>query len=257
MALDTQEIKKKTLSGVGALVLRNLLMQPISFFGFLALSVFLKRWGLGVFWAVSEVVGFLGVFSGVGLAAAVIQKKKEPSKEELRATFTIQQILVVFLLTVAFLLTPFLESRFDFQNGRFLYWVLLFGFFTSSLTTIPSVLLERKLRFEKLAVVDLLEQIVFTALAVFLAWRGLGVDSWAWAVLARSVVGVVLIYRLSPWPLGISFHWRSVKELFKFGVPFQANSLLAMLKDRLMNIFLWGRLGCEGVRILGLAQWCA
>jgi len=209
---------------------------------------------LGVFWAVSEVVGFLGYFSDVGLAAAIIQKKEKPTKRELRTTFTIQQILVLSSISIALILTPFLETRFDFGSGRFLYWVLLFGFFTSSLKTIPSVLLERKLAFSKIALVDLLEQITFTGLAVFLAWKGFGINSWAWAVLARSFLGLILIYIFSPWPLGFNFDLPSVKRLFNFGIPFQLNSLLAMFKDRLMNIFLWGILGSTGVGILGWAQ---
>jgi O-antigen/teichoic acid export membrane protein len=143
---------------------------------------------------------------------------------------------------------------FDFQKGHFLFLMLLFGFFTSSLKTIPSVLLERRLKFEKIAVVDLAEQIIFTGLAVFLAWRGFGVDSWAWAVFFRSLVGVILIYFFSPWSIGLSFNFKAVSSLFKFGIPFQVNSLLAMLKDRLMNIFLWGILGSDGVGILGWAQ---
>jgi len=254
MAVDTKELRKRAFSGVSILILRNLLMQPISFFGFLFLSIFLQKWQLGVFWAVSEVVGFLGYFSDVGLAAAIIQKKEKPTKKELRATFTIQQALVISSIAVALLLTPLLKRKFDFERGRFIYWMLLFGFFTSSLKTIPSVILEKKLAFKKIAVVDLIEQIVFTGLAVFLAWRGFGVNSWAWAVFFRSLAGVVLIYIFSPWPLGFSLHFESVKKLFRFGVPFQINSLLAMLKDKLMNIFLWGTLGSEGVGILGWAQ---
>ena len=248
------ELKKKTLSGVGVLVLRNLLMQPISFFGFIFLSVFLKTWELGVFWAVSEIVGFLGYFSDIGLAAAVIQKKKRPTKKELRAIFTIQQMLVFGAVAILLLLTPLLEKKYDLGGNMFLYRALLFGFIASSLKTIPSVLLERKLQFKKIAVVDLAEQIVFTGLAVFLAWKGLGVNSWAWAVLLRSLLGVILIYVFCPWPIGINFHFKAIGKLFKFGVPFQINSLLAMLKDRLVNIFLWGVLGSEGVGVLGWAQ---
>jgi len=253
-AAEYAEIKKRTISGVGSLVLRNLLIQPISFFGFVFLSVYLQRWELGIFWAVTEVVGFLGYFSDVGLAAAIIQKKEKPDIKELRATFTVQQVLVISLVLIAFFLTPWLETRFDFQNGRYLYWVLLFGFFTSSLKTIPSILLEKELRFDKISIVDLVEQIVFTGLAVFLAWRGMGVNSWAWAIFFRSISGLVLIYILSPWPIGFNFHFKIVKRLFSFGIPFQANSLLAMLKDRLVNIFLWRILGSEGVGVLGWAQ---
>jgi len=248
-------IKKRAFAGVGALVLRSLLMQPISFLGFFFLSVFLQRWQLGVFWAVSEVIGLLGYFSDIGLAAALIQKKKRPKKKEIRATFTLQQILVLGLILTALILTPFLEKRFNFgREGRILFHSLLFGFFASSLKTIPSVKLERKLKFQKLAVVDLAEQIVFTGLAVFLAWRGFGIKSWVWAVVARAVVGVVLIYLFSPWPVGISFDLGAIKGLFKFGIPFQVNSLLAVIKDRLVNVFLWGIVGSDGVGILGWAQ---
>jgi PST family polysaccharide transporter len=209
---------------------------------------------LGVFWAVSEVVGFLGYFSDVGLAAAVIQKKTKPKLNELRATFTAQQVLVICSVLIAFLLTPVLEKKFDFENGHFLYWMLLFGFFTSSLKTIPSVLLERKLLFGKIAIVDLVVQTIFSGLAVFLAWKGFSVNSWAWAIFFRSIVGVILIYIFCPWKIGINFHFKDIKGLFNFGVPFQVNSLLAMLKDRLMNLFLWGILGSQGVGILGWAQ---
>ncbi len=254
MAIDPKQVKRKTFSGVGILMIRNLFMQPISFLGFLFLSIYLQTWELGVFWAVSEVVGFLGYFSDVGLAAAVIQKKTKPKINELRAIFTAQQFLVVVSVLIAFALTPILEKKFDFENGRFLYWMLLFGFFTSSLKTIPSVLLERRLKFGKIAIVDLSEQIVFTGLAVFLAWKGFGVNSWAWAMLFRSLIGMVLIYVFCPWKIGFNFHFREIKSLFNFGVPFQLNSLLAMLKDRLMGVFLWGVLGSQGVGILGWAQ---
>ena len=255
MAKNNPDIKRKAFAGIGALMMRSLLMQPISFLGFFFLSVFLKRWELGVFWAVSEVVGLLGYFSDVGLAAALIQKKAKPKKEEIRATFTIQQILVLGLIIIAVVLAPFLQRRFNFTDeGRLLFYSFLFGFFAASLKTIPSVNLERRLKFGKLAIVDLVEQTVFTSLAVLLAWRGFGITSWIGAILARSLVGVVLIYLFSPWPIGISFNFKTLRSLVKFGVPFQINSLLAVFKDRLVNIFLWGIVGSDGIGILGWAQ---
>lgn len=253
MAAD--QVKSKTFTGVGALVMRNVLKQPISFISFFALSVFLEPWQLGVYWAVTEVIGILGYFSDVGLAAALIQKRKEPKNKEFRTTFTIQQIIVFTLIALSVILTPWLQQKFDFgQYGRSLFYALLFGFFSSSLKTIPSVKLERKLGFKKLAFIDLMEQIAFSGLAVLLAWQGFGVQSWIVAVLARSVVGLVLMYIFSPWPIGFAFDFQSIKDLFSFGIPYQANSLLAVFKDRLMNVFLWGILGSTGMGILGWAQ---
>jgi O-antigen/teichoic acid export membrane protein len=253
MAAD--KIKEKAFSGIGALVLRNFLRQPISFISFFALSVFLAPAELGVFWAVSEITAFLGYFSDIGLAAALIQKKKSPKIKEIRTTFTLQQIIVVVLVGITLLLTPILQKQFDFgDQGKYLLYALLFGFITSSLQTIPTVYLERNLQFRKLAIVDLVEQIVFSGLAVFLAWSGFGTVSWIAAVMGRAVAGLILIYIFSPWPIGFNFQWDSVKDLFGFGIPYQANSLLAVVKDRLVNIFLWGIVGSTGMGILGWAQ---
>jgi len=124
----------------------------------------------------------------------------------------------------------------------------------ASLKTIPSVLLERKLKFNLLVIVEISEALLFYGLAVFLAWRGFGVLSYAWAVLARGITGVILIYIISPWKIGFALRKDSLKHLLRFGVPYQANTFLSVIKDRLMNVFLWKIVGATGVGILGWAQ---
>src|SRR4030043_509894 len=166
-------------------------------------------------------------------------------------------LLTVFLTLVVlvFLLTPWLRGFYNIsQSGIWLLWALTIGFFLASLKTIPSVLLERKLRFDLLVVVEIVESLLFYGLAVFLAWQGYGMVSYAWAVLVRGLVGVILIYLLSPWKIGFAFEKDSLKHLLRFGVPYQANSFLAVVKDRLMNVFLWKIIGATGVGLLGWAQ---
>ena len=253
--LDLPTIKGRAVKGIVALSGRMAIVQFISFFGFFYLTVFLDRAEIGLFFAISELVAILGYFSDVGLAAALIQKKENPEIKDIRSTFTIQQILVVTLITIFFILTPWLKNFYQISdNGIYLLWSLVLGFFMASLKTIPSVLLERKLRFDLLAVVEIVETFIFYGLAVFLAWRGMGITSYAVAVVARGIVGVIMIYLLSPWQIGFALEFNSLKHLLKFGVPYQANTFLAVLKDRLMNVFLWKIIGADGVGIIGWAQ---
>lgn len=253
--IDLGIVKKRAVRGVAALTGRMFFLQIISFLGFFLLTIFLDKAEVGLFFAVSELVAILGYFSDIGLAAALIQKKKKPSLKGIRSTFTIQQILVAALIILVFILTPWLRSFYQIsQAGVFLLWSLVFGFFLASLKTIPSVLLERKLRFDLLVVVEIVEALLFYGLAVFLAWQGLGVLSYAWAVLVRGIAGVILIYLVSPWRIGFAFERKSLGHLLKFGVPYQANTFLAVIKDRLMNVFLWRIIGATGVGILGWAQ---
>lgn len=253
--VDIQSVKQRAIKGVVVLSGRMFLLQIISFLGFFLLTVFLGKAEIGLFFAISELVAILGYFSDIGLAAALIQKKEKPTVKDIRSTFTIQQILVLTLVVLVFIFTPLIRDFYHIeQPGIFLLWALTISFFLASLKTIPSVLLERKLRFDLLVVVEIAESFLFYGLAVLLAWRGLGVSSYAWAVLLRGIVGVTLIYFLSPWPLGLAFEKDSLRHLLRFGVPYQANTFLAVIKDRLMNVFLWKIIGASGVGILGWAQ---
>jgi len=253
--IDLGEIKQKAVKGVVALTGRTFFLQFISFFGFFLLTVFLNQAQIGLFFAVSELIGILGYFSDIGLAAALIQKKEKLKLKEIRSTFTIQQLLVLFLVFLVFIFTPFLKNFYHISSeGVWLLWALAFSFFLASLKTIPSVLLERDLKFEFLVLVEIVETLVFYIIAVVLAWKGFGVLSYAWAVFARGIVGVFLIYIICPWKIGFSFDFTSLKKLLSFGIPYQGNTFLAVIKDRLMNVFLWKIIGAEGVGILGWAQ---
>ncbi|MCJ7804575.1 oligosaccharide flippase family protein [Patescibacteria group bacterium] len=253
--INIQLIKQRAVKGVVFLSGRMFFLQLISFAGFFLLTIFLGKAEIGLFFAISELVAILGYFSDIGLAAALIQSREKPTLKEIRSTFTIQQILVLSLLFLVLILTPWLKTFYHIdQPGVFLLWALRFGFFLASLKTIPSVLLERKLRFDLLVVVELVESLLFYGIAVWLAWQGGGIASYAWAVLIRGLVGVILIYFLSPWRIGLAFEKKSIRRLLRFGLPYQANTFLAVVKDRLMNVFLWKIVGATGVGILGWAQ---
>lgn len=248
-------VKTRSLTGVVTLISRSFLLQIVSTAGFFLLSVFLSRPDIGLFIAVNDLVSILGYFSDIGLAASLIQKHTSVSLTDLRTTFTIQQFLVVILLFISLALSPVLIPYYHISgSGQFLFYSLLAAFFLASLKTIPSVILERQLRFEILAAVEVTETLVFYLISVLLAWQGRGVASYAWAVLIRGIVGVSLIYYLAPWKIGFAYSKSSLKTLLSFGLPYQLNSLVAVLKDRFLNIALWKIIGADGVGIIGWAQ---
>ncbi|MBI4157480.1 oligosaccharide flippase family protein, partial [Candidatus Woesebacteria bacterium] len=138
--------------------------------------------------------------------------------------------------------------------GVYLLYALGVSLFLSSLKTIPSVLLERELQFGKLTIPQILENLTYNILAVFLAWKGFGIASFTFAVLARGIVGLVTIYILKPWIPQFGIFRGSLKKLLTFGIPYQLNTFLAVVKDDGMTVFLGGALGASGVGILGWAQ---
>ncbi len=253
--LTAEIINTKVKVGIAILTIRTVFIQAISFFSNAFLTFFLLPAEYGVFFLVSAVVNFLAYFSDIGFAAALIQKKEKLTDDELKTVFTAQQVLVLLLIVIVLMVTPLIRNLYHFnQPAIYLLWALALSLLLSSLKTIPSVLLERKLEFNKLVLPQIIETIVFNLAAIYFAWNGFGVSSFTIAILLRGITGLIAMYVVAPWMPGISFSVKSFKSILKFGVPYQANAFLAMIKDDGMTIFLGTILGSQGIGLLGWAQ---
>lgn len=253
--ISLDDVRERAVRGIIVLTGRTFLLQAISFLAWVFLTILLDAKDIGIFFVVTAVVSFFRYFSDVGLAAALIQKKEAVTDRDLKTTFTIQQGLVLTVLGILYILTPWLTKTYSFNtDGIFLLYSLAIGFFLASLKTIPSILLERTLQFERLIVPDVLENLVYNSAAVFFAWLGFGLTSFSYAILIRGIVGVFAIYFLKPWKPGFGFSGASLHRLLKYGVPYQLNTFLATVKDDGMTAFLGGILGTTGIGYLGWAQ---
>jgi PST family polysaccharide transporter len=225
--ITLETVKERSVRGVVVLTGRTFLLQIIGLVAQLFLFAYLGRYEFGVFAIVSAIINFLVYFSDIGLAAALIQKKEKPTDLDLKTTFFVQQFLVLTIIGIVIALTPFFTQRYSLNHdGQILLYALAGSLFFSSLKSIPSVLLERKLEFIKLVFPQILEQVAYNVILVFLAMKGFGLSSFTFAVLARGAIGVVAIYILQPWVPGFAFSRKTLAGLFKFGVPYQINTFL-------------------------------
>ena len=253
--LDIELIKKRTISGIVTFTLRTFFIQAFTFIATFALTILLEPSIFGVFFLVSAILNLFVYFSDIGLAAALIQHKDEPVRKDLVTTFTIQQTIVFTLVVIGLLTSGKIADFYNLDDsGLALLRVLIFSLILSSLKTIPSIILERNLNFTKLVIPQVVENITFYSLAVVLAFLNFGLYSFTWAVLARGIIGLIAIYVLSPWRPGFGLNRESAKKLTTFGVPFQLNSILALIKDDLLTVFIGKILPYTQVGYIGWAQ---
>lgn len=251
---QTKGLKRKTVISTMSLFFQSGFSAALGLAANLVLTILLTPSIFGIYITILSMISILNYLSDIGLAASLIQKK-EITDEDVKTTFTIQQLLILSLIFIALLLTSFIVKFYNLPvEGKYLYWSLLFSFFLSSLKTIPSVFLERKIQFQKIVLVQVAENIFFYLSVIIFAIIGFQLKSFTFAVLLRSIVGLVLIYILSPWIPQIGFEWRHLKTLLKFGVPFQASSFLALFKDDLITLYLGKTLGFEGLGYIGWAK---
>jgi O-antigen/teichoic acid export membrane protein len=253
--IDIAQIKQRSIKGIFALTSRTFVIQIVGFLANFLLTIFLSPAIFGVFFLVSAAIAFLSYFSDIGLAAALIQKKESITEEDLKTTFTIQQILVLTVVVIALLLSQYIGNFYHLgSDGVFLFQALAISFFLSSLKTIPSIIMERNLNFEKLVIPQIVETFFFSTIAVVLAYKGFGVSSFTYAVLARGLSGLIVIYLISPWRVRLGFSKASASKLLSFGIPFQLNSFLALIKDDLFIVYLGKVLPIAQLGYIGFAQ---
>lgn len=243
------------VSGFVSLTARRVVLLAINF---AVINLFLARLlpvsVIGVFNIANSILAFFTFFSDIGLAAAIIQKK-EITRDDLKTTFTIQEILALLITLAVWIAAPSLASLYNLdQSGVWLIRSLGVAFFLTSLKVVPSVLLERDLRFGPLVWVEVLETLVFNGVLIWLVYTGKSIEAFSWAALVRGVGGVGAIYLIAPWKVGIGFSRMAARSLLSFGVPFQLNSLLALLKDRLVPLVIAQMVGSVGVGYISWAQ---
>ena len=252
---DFRHLKHKSLWGIVALLQQTFVIQLVSAIAILVQLAYLSPVDFGILGIANSIISFLTYFTDVGLAGALIQKKDELTPDDLETTFTIQQILAVIVMVVGFFLTSTFASLYHLnQQGVLLFQVLLISFFISSFKTIPAILLERKLNFQKLVIPQIIEALVYNILLTILAIKGFGIASIMWASLARSIAGLVAVFMLSPWKITLGIKKSVTKELFRFGLPYQANSFIAMAKDDILFLFLGRILPLSLMGIISIAK---
>lgn len=252
--LELNEISRRAVSGVMVLTVRKFALKAVNYLGSIFLARLLLPEIFGIFAIVSFIITFFGFFSDVGLGAALIQKKNKLTQKDLAVTFTLQQLLVIAVTLVLWLTAPIFSGKYNLGfQGTWLLRTFSLSLFLTSLKTIPSILLERRLKFNRLIWPEVVEVVSFQLIAVALAYWGFGVWSFITALLIRSLLGLIVLFYLSPWPISFAWDKTIAKQLVSFGIPYNLNGFIATVKDAVMPVFVGAVSGAAAVGYLNWA----
>jgi len=252
--LDKDSIIKRSIRGIFALISRTFFLNIISFGAFLVVTSILPTHEVGIYVGVIAIQRVIAFFTDFGLGAALIQKKHDLKQEDITTTFTVQAgiSLGVFAFVAVFIgeIAGFFRLTGQAQT---LLLVLAFTIFLSSFKTIPSILLERSINFGKLIFPQIVESLAFNFILIVLVFGGYGIDSFSWAFLISSLLGIPFYYLVARWKIRIGINKDSLYNL-KYGIQFQAKNVLATIKDDLLTVILIRFLAFTEIGYIGFAQ---
>ena len=223
--------------GVLFLLLRYGGLQLVGLAANIILSRRLSPASFGVYALTLALLVLMTWVSDFGLGAALLQKRERVGAADLRTVFTVQQCVLAALTVLVLLLSPVIGGFYHLgPDGPVFVRGMAIGGLLASLRTMPSVIMERRLLYGRLTVVEVVDVLTFQVTAVVLAVAGFGTWSFIWAVLASKTAGTGLSYLLAGWVPKIGLDRSALRGLLSFAVPFQLTWLTYLFRDYLIPI---------------------
>ena len=214
-------------------------------------NVFLARSlgpeGFGIV-ALGMTMVMVGLFLSSGLGAALIRREERPGPEELQSALGLQLLGTLGLLTLAG------AAALTFGEQGLLVLVMTLAVPLGVLRMPAYVLLERELAYRVIALTDLAEGLFFYAWAVVAVAAGAGVWGVATAVVARAILGTLLVIWLGPSGfIRPRLDWAVTRPLVRFGLQYQAATAGGVGRDQGMNLGVAAVGGIEALGVWSLA----
>ena len=252
--LDLHLITKRTINGIVALISRQFLLILINLSAKFIVSSYLAISGFGIYTVVTAVQRVISFFTDFGLGAALVQKKSELEDDDITTTFTLQFFITLTVFITVFLFRGKISDIFNLDStAENLLLTLVFCIFLSSFKIIPSILLERHIKFERLVIPQIIEQLSFNIILVFLLLRNFELNSYTFAFLISSFISIPIYYYIRPWKISFGISRKALSHL-KYGTQYQAKNILATIKDDFLTLFLTRFLTFTQIGYIGFAQ---
>lgn len=234
---DIFEFKKEIVKGTGILFLARFILLPISLIVSIILARLLEPIHFGIYGILSLFIEISRRISTQGLDAYLVQKYEPPDIREYRTVFTLRLIISIFFFILIWLFLPLLKISFKLPPegilmARVLSSILIIGTFSQ----VSAALLQRKLHFKKMGILEIILNLGYQIPAVVFASLGFGAWSFIWASVISTSIYTISCFMLSPWKMGFFIYPPVIKKVLNFGSLFQLSSLVALIRDNIIPI---------------------
>jgi len=241
-------LKKQTVRGVKWLVGASFLQKALSVGTMVILARILNPSVFGLFALAFVAIDGLGLFKSMGFDSALIQRKDNIEKAANTAFFVIPGLGMLLFLMLN-LLAPSIGTFLNSSDVVPVIRVLGLVFVFSCFSKVPISLLQKEMRFAKVAFSETIGSMAYSAIAIFLALSGFGIWSLVSGYLAKTLIVMVAVWYFAKWRPKFIFDKKIALEMFHFGKFLFLGSIIWFLKMNLGTLLV-GKL--FGVTMLGL-----
>jgi O-antigen/teichoic acid export membrane protein len=199
----------------------------------------------------NTVIGFIGIFTQMGISQALVQKENLNEKH-VRVAFSLIILVAITSVSLLYYLAPITAQFFNNPDVTVAIRALSISFFLTNLGLVAEALLIRQLAFKKLLTATALAYSVgYLLVGIGLAVSGFGIWALISATLVTHLTESLLYIALQPHPKCFKFAKKELRELMQFGGGITLLSLFKYVGNN-ADYFIIGRM--LGPAALGVYQ---
>ena len=233
-------LTKLTAFGILWTGISRLSTQLFRFVIIVILARLLTPEDFGIVGLASIFLGFITTINELGLSAAIVQRK-EIDELHLSTSFWASVIAGITLFIVVILASPFVADFFQEDIVQPILIVSAIGLIIGSFIVVHQALLEKNLKFKKLAIAEVCAAVVSGIVSVSLAISGYGVWSLVFGGLFGGFISVIILWKIVAWRPSLRFSFARFKELFGFGSHVMGSRILNYIGSN-MDYLVVGKL---------------
>ena len=198
-------------------------------------------------------LGFFGLINELGAIPALIQRQQVEHRL-IRKIFGLILVSNAFLYLIAFAGAPYFAALFSEPDLVLIVRVLALSLIIGALSAIPSVLLQRDLKFKSISLVEFVATLVAAGVTLILAFGGRGV----WSLVCGSLVkeacnaaGLLAITRFCAAPL---FNFTGLRTVLAFGMKISGARIVWYFNTSFDGLLIGKILGDRSLGLYSVAN---
>lgn len=235
--MPQSELKQKTVSGIIWKFMEKFSIQFLMFLQSIIMARLLSPSDYGLVGMVAVLNGICAILVDSGLTNAVI-RKKNPTKEDFSTIFIFNVVMNFLMAALMVLCAPLLADFYNQPTLKNIICLFALQSASGSLLAVQGAKMTIDLRFKALGLINVITTVSMGVISVVLAFAGFGVYALVIPNIVAMYIRFALYYYYQHWFPGLSFSWKSFKELFAYGSKMLASNLINCIFNNIYPIVI-------------------
>ena len=241
---NKRDLRGQAIRGGGVTILSRFLCQCLQIAGTMFLARMIVPGDFGLMAMVTTFTGFFMAFKDLGLSDTTIQRTEiTHSQASTLYWITVGFSIVVTLIIIA--LSPVVAWFYNEPKLRMVATVSSISFLFAGMSTQQLALMNRKLQFMKIAVIEVMSLIISIFVAIILAKYGWGYWALVMRILILGMVVMIGVWIFCPWRPGLPKLDPEVFSIMKFGGNIQGYYFVNYFAKNMDNVLIGWRYGAH------------